>query len=254
VNPASPRHDAPIPTLGDAPHRVPPPPWHGVIPPGARVHRGLTGTLQGFLWAGAGVAAIVAALSISSLVTFDDFVDSDLNSLPNPMLEQRWIEQDEALEAMSALFMTLWLVVIVLLVVWMHKSHKASQTMWSGSRKWTQGWTVGGWFVPIANFWIPKSVVDEIEQIVTAPRIDGRVEVGWNGKPTSALGWTWWFGLVAGVLPWMFSNGLSTNAGDPSSVEVKAYYSVRLMSFTCWAASCVAGAIYVRRLTHAVNQ
>jgi FtsH-binding integral membrane protein len=210
--------------------------------------------LQGFFWASGALAAISCGFAIACLVAYADFTRSDGGpALDQRLLEQEWLDRDEGLVSSTALFVQAWLITLILLIVWTSKAHRVSRTMWLGGRTWGAGSAVGGWFVPIGNLWIPQRVLSEVEQIVTWPREDGvAVSPGWRGRSTSAIGLVWWFTLLAGFLPLLFS-AVIDHSGEDGSFAVRAFYAIRLMGFACWAASCVAGAIYVRRLTRDAN-
>jgi hypothetical protein len=246
----------PIPTVAAGNFTVPPPP---PLPPGMRpesLSRSLAGTLRGFMWAAGGMAAIAAALAISCLVTFGEFyaVRADATA-QRRTLEQRWLDQDDALASATRLFITLWLVVFVLLIVWTNKAHTASRRESRDNRRWSHGWATGAWFIPIANLWLPKAVIGEIETIVTEPGDHRLTASGWlRQRAASNLGWVWWFLLLAGILPFVFSATLPVASDDIDSYRVRAFYVVRLMAFACWATSCVIGVFYVRLITRAANR
>lgn len=253
----TPKPNPPIPTVADAHRRVlpPPPPLLMPAPPSGAVSRGLAGALRGFLWAAGALAAMSTVMAVSCLVTFNRFYEVRGEATAHRrLLEERWLDQDDALNGTTSLFMTIWIVVFVLLIVWSHKAHAASQRRWTGSRQWSRGWATGAWFVPIANLWIPKSVIGEIEKIVDAPREQDMASPAWKWRPSSDLGWVWWFALLGGFLPFVFSSALSVASDDIDPFRVRAYYTVRLMAFACWATSCVVGVFYVRLITRAANR
>ena len=208
------------------------------------------------MWAAGALAAIATAFAISALVSFGRFhaVRSDAPA-HRRVLEQRWLDQDEALGSATSLFMTVWLVVFVLMIVWTNKAHTSSQTKWTGSRRWSHGWATWAWFVPIANLWLPKAVIGEIEMMVAEPRQHGIALRTWQGeRARSNLGWVWWFALLAGVLPFVFSAAIPVTSHDIDSYRVRVFYVVRAMAFACWATSCVVGVFYVRDVTRGANR
>ena len=207
------------------------------------------------MWAAGGLAAVATALTISCLVTFGKFYAARADPTAHRrILEQRWRDQDEALASATSLFVTFWLVVLVLLIVWTNKAHTSSAHKWPGNRRWSHGWATGAWFIPIANLWIPKAVIGEIEMIVTTSHNESSMPRWLGQRAKSSLGWIWWFALLAGVVPFVLSSGLPVRSGDIDSYRVRAYYVVRLMAFACWATSCVVGVFYVRHVTRAANR
>ena len=124
----------------------------------------------------------------------------------------------------------------VVTIVWMNKAHKTTQRLWRGSRKWTSGWTVGGWFIPFANFVIPKKVLNEIERIATAPRTGGVVGSGWRQESTSALGWLWWIGFSLSIVFRTIGTGLLGDLTGPDDDITAGYTTQAIGSFLTVAA------------------
>ena len=114
------------------------------------------------------------------------------------------------------------------------------------------------------SFGEEQAIADEMLRAVTRQLVAGSYFARshnessmprWLGqRAKSSLGWIWWFALLAGVVPFVLSSGLSVKSGDIDSYRVRAYYVVRLMAFACWATSCVVGVFYVRHVTRAANR
>jgi len=51
---------------------------------------------------------------------------------------------------------------IIVMIVWMYRYWDQLGRLIPGTRlRWTRGWTIGGWFIPIGNLWIPKQIIDD---------------------------------------------------------------------------------------------
>ena len=159
-----------------------------------------------------------------------------------------WIIARDAAGAFVGLFWLAWIAGFVVLLVWLHKAHTATQQMWPGKRKWGSGWTVGGWFIPLANMVIPKLVINEIERIATAPRVGGRVDEGWRRCGTSALGWVWWLALTPGIFVWQIGATI-TDAPETTPSDLRIGYWVQGLALLAIAIGLAAGAVFFRRLT-----
>jgi len=50
-------------------------------------------------------------------------------------------------------------------IVWLHRARTNLDGPADWELNWKRGWTIGGWFVPLANFVIPQLVVSEIDRV-----------------------------------------------------------------------------------------
>jgi hypothetical protein len=216
---------------------------------GARrsVPAGLGGTLQGFFWAVAGMALVASVLAVVALLAFNSWWNTPVRSVAEARALDDWIDADDGFAAFAGLYYIGAFVVFVLLLVWMNLAHKATQDLWPGLRSWSSGWTVGAWFVPIANLILPKLVMDEIERIALAPRAGTSVADGWQRRPTLAVGWLWWLPFVVGIVLTTIGAGIGDEV-DSSVTEVRASYVASAIGFAALAAGAVCGALYVRRI------
>lgn len=209
---------------------------------------GLSGTLQGFLWAAGAVAAISATLAFATLIAFNDWWNAPVGSRAEERRLSDWRDVEDALAAASGFFVLLSIVVFVLMIVWMNQAHKVTQQLWSGNRAWSSGWTVGGWFIPLGNLVIPKLVVTEIERIAVAARSGGQVGSGWRTAPTAVVGWLWWVAWVIGIICNAVGNTLGDDL-DSSASEVRAGYVLNGAGLALVAFSAVCAVFYVRRIS-----
>lgn len=226
---------------------LPPAPAVAVAaPPG--VGRRLRGTLQGFLLASAAAAVVTAIGALVSLAAYREMdAAGDRSSAAERRLFERWADVDDMTSAMLGLALISWAVALVLLIVWMHRLHRISAVFWTGHRKWSRGWTVGGWFVPVANLIIPKLVLDEIEQILDCRRTDGSVDPAWSKHQTSSIGWCWWAFYMTALITLVIQP--SWPEGGPTIAQVRAYYVVLMLAAACWCCACLLAVSHVRRLS-----
>jgi hypothetical protein len=222
--------------------------YASVNPVRPSVSPALGGWLQGLLWAGGGLAAVSCLASFVTLGAFDDAVASDSFST-----YRDWADYDDALSGISGIGALVHIAIFVVIIVWMNKAHKASQTLWYGPRTWSSGWTVGGWFIPFANMIIPKLVLGEIERIAIAPRVNG-LSGGRNAARGSALGWIWWAFLVVGMLLLAVGSGLS-DANEPLQTEgeMRASYVLRALGYALLIIAAITGVFHVRRIGRALS-
>jgi hypothetical protein len=214
----------------------------------------LAGWLQGLFWATGALAALAALLGFYALPKFNEFWDAPADSRAEARAHDAWIDADGAFGAAQGFMMLAWIAVFVLLLVWMHKAHRATQTLAPGPRQWSQGWTIGGWFIPLAQLVLPKLVLNEIERIATAARSGGFVTPNWRAQSTSALGWLWWISYAVGiVLNFTGSGTMPTEEFGYSPDDVRTGYTLQSIGLIVAAVSCVLGGLFVRQLSRRLS-
>ena len=218
----------------------------------ATVPSTLTGWLQGLMWAAGGMAVITGVVALVALNAFEDYRDAGIGTALERHAYDTWTDRHDTFGAINAVLSMLWIGMFVVTIVWMNKAHKTTQRLWRGSRKWTSGWTVGGWFIPFANFVIPKKVLNEIERIATAPRTGGVVGSGWRQESTSALGWLWWIGFSLSIVFRTIGTGLLGDLTGPDD-DITAGYTTQAIGSFLTVAAMPFGALYIRGLARRLS-
>ena len=201
----------------------------------------LNGWLQALLWTAAVAASVNATLAVFARRAFDDALRAESFAT-----RANWVDLDDAYWGVSALGGLVNTGLLVVLIVWMFKAHRATSALSPSRRTWSSGWTIGGWFIPLANVVIPKLVLSEIERIATAPRAHG--VVAGRGR-TSALGWAWWSVFVVG---WVFTTvaallGASERPFEAAD-DMRAGYVCGAIGFGAWALAGALGAVHLRAI------
>src|SRR5207247_3641963 len=62
---------------------------------------------------------------------------------------------------------------------WLHRAHRNVVELGATDLRCGPGWAVGIWFVPIANLWRPKQVIDEVWRAID-PELAADVGNGWD--------------------------------------------------------------------------
>ena len=262
--PPAPRWPSSAPPSGSGPS---PQPWASgwytpspmpyapmVVPVRPTVSPVLAGWLQALFWATGALAALGAVLGLTALPRFDEFWDAPVGSRAENRAYEAWLDADDAFSAAVGFMMLVWLATFVVLLVWMHKSHRATDTLAPGARQWSGGWTIGAWFIPLAQVVLPKLVLNEIERIANAPRAGGYVTPHWRAQSTSALGWLWWIGYVAAIVLIVVGSGMMPSEEVVYSPDdVRAGYVTQSVGLLAAAGACVFGALFVRRLSRRLS-
>jgi hypothetical protein len=232
----------------------PPPGGNAAADTGPTLSKGLSGTLQGFLWATAGFAVIAAPVALATLVNFNDYWDTPVGSRAEAIALDDFANTEDTMVGLQGGMWLSWIVAWILMIIWANSAHKTTQRLGAGDRQWSSGWTVGGWFIPVANLIIPKLVITEIEQIAGAPRRNGRVDAEWRRRPAAAIGWVWWVLMMAGLVAVGIGMALVPDVTEEFSADtVRASYLLRTVGFALVAGGGVCGALYVRRISNRLS-
>ncbi|MGW6928209.1 DUF4328 domain-containing protein [Streptomyces sp. NPDC054950] len=92
---------------------------------------------------------------------------------------------------MSTVFLNLMTLAIVLFLVWLARSRRKAQELTPRASVPSQGWTIGAWFIPVVNLFVPRRLVLDI----------GRASsLSWEEERDTALVNLWWVAWVAHAL------------------------------------------------------
>lgn len=123
---------------------------------------------RGFLCA---YAAVSAFLVWTHATEYQALVRGDAVALP-PL----W---------MIPIALVVTLVTGVLVLTWTHRASYNVRALGATGLKFTPGWSVGWYFIPIANLWKPLQAMTETWRASVNPR-------EWRRQAGSALLWCWW--------------------------------------------------------------
>ena len=213
------------------------------------VSQGLSVWLQVLLYICAGLT-VVAALMIPSVISAAQNYESASNGSSARAFND-WVSAEDRFAGFFGWYIIMSIPVFVLLIVFLHRAHKSSQSLWAGHRKWSQGWAVGGWFIPFAHFIIVPQVFREIDRIASSPRNAGRVDDGWQRSKGNTQLILWWVFYGVGTILSYFYGVLSD--GTSSLTDYKVAWYVTMLGVLLLAASCVLAALSVRRMGKALS-
>jgi hypothetical protein len=184
------------------------------------------------------VAVVLNLLLILAVMqarsTFGDAWDAPFA----PRLWDDAIAADDTMGTMGVVTLLGQLGATVVLVVWMWRAHSAGSRLRPGDRKYSRGWTIGAWLIPLANLVLPRLVMTDIERVAVAPRQGGRVQQGWQNVRTAPVGWAWWLFLVAGTIGGRAQSSMMESAVESFDGDgAKAAYLTAAVS----AGLCAAG-------------
>jgi hypothetical protein len=83
-------------------------------------------------------------------------------------------------------------------LVWFHTAYSNLPRLGATGLRYKTWWAVGGWLIPIVNFFRPKQIANDIWR---ASEPTPAADAGWRARPVPAvLGWWWAAWLASGLL------------------------------------------------------
>jgi hypothetical protein len=182
--------------------------------PVARVSTTLGTWIQVLGGIAAGMYAIVALIAIATRGALEDALDFpfDFNKA------QDFADLEDALSGIRALASLLVLALVILLIIWLFQLTRSVGRHGAPERRWSPGWAVGGWFIPLANFVIPWLIFREGEKIAVAAA-SGRTNE-WAKAPVRFTSNLWWISVVLGEVLLLVGGGMySDDSSDLDEVR-----------------------------------
>ena len=147
--------------------------------------------------------------------------------------------QDNA-DTMGILASVAFIAAVVFFLMWIHRASRNLQSLGAYGQRFSPGWAVGWWFVPIMFFFRPYQVMAEIWRGSNAA-----MPQAWRGGPVSMLLPWWWALWVASIL----IAGIA-GASDTDAVPSSAALLWALLSSALAICSGVLAILVVRRITN----
>ncbi|MDT0461525.1 DUF4328 domain-containing protein [Streptomyces gibsoniae] len=91
----------------------------------------------------------------------------------------------------SMIFVYLMALAIVLFLVWLARSRRNAQELSPQASVPSRGWTIGAWFIPVVNFFVPRRFVLDIGRASSA---------SWEEKRDTTLVNLWWVAWITHAL------------------------------------------------------
>ena len=154
-----------------APPVLPPPVPRGFAQDPARLTRFLTK----MLWASLVMSALAAIAAVVSMATGNATQSTDD--------EMTLMDGIEFLVGLTQF--VVWIVTLVTLMRWIYRANLNARGLGAQGMTFTPGWSVGWYFVPIANLWKPYQAMKEIWQASCNPR-------AWSTITEASQVGTWW--------------------------------------------------------------
>jgi hypothetical protein len=147
------------------------------------------------------------------------------------------LEASDARRTRGAFVMVLAFVACaVVSLCWLHRARGNLDDLGAEDLRFTPGWTVGWFFVPVMHFFRPFQAVSELWRASADPQ--GR----WDGAGVGLLLPAWWMAWVASNLVGHVEGRLALGLGETSTIE--QFLRVNSLGLASSAGSIVAAALF----------
>ncbi|MBP8534332.1 DUF4328 domain-containing protein [Streptomyces sp. MK37H] len=175
------------------------------------------------------------ALNISLL---DAYFARDSGVVPDDLHTKR-----SDVEAMDSGTGVAALVLVVLWLVWFRTAYINSTVLNPGRQRFGSGYSVGAWFIPIAQLWLPKQIANDVWTSSTPP--------GPGRRGRAVLHWWWTFFVIMFL---MFPvNGISEIVGD-NSQDQRPTIAISIVDDSIGILTALLAIAVVRRITKMQEQ
>jgi uncharacterized membrane protein YedE/YeeE len=131
---------------------------------------------------------------------------------------QRADDADDFVAGAGAFFTITQVAIVVLFIVWQFRAAKNNEALDRTGARFGPGWSIGAWFLPIADLVIPVMIVQDLWRgaTPTTPRGDPR----WRQATGSVLVAVWWAACLLSLVRFAASNAGLHDRGSLDDIEL----------------------------------
>ena len=203
----------------------------------------LSGWTTGLMWVIGAAAVVYAVLAFNYSSALSDFLDgrASLNTA---------VEAENNFNGFGPYFALLWITGFVFQVMWIAQAHTTTTSLLirKDLRKYSRGWAIGVWFIPIANLFSTPQVFAEHQRIADAPRINGWADLQWKATKVRATLIWWWILMLVGFVV----NRSGASMIENPSMDLDEYQiglAVLSVGLLILGAGVVCGAVFIRQVS-----
>lgn len=258
--PTAPPHGYGYPAVQPTPYAPPPVPHSGFAAPPrtarpVRVPSGLATALYVLL--GLSVIADMLAL-VASALEFSYFGRLEITPWDADPAEADAVDAFYGITAVGGLL--LYLATGVVFIIWFHRVRLNAEPLGSGwPQRFSPGWAIGSWFIPLANLWIPMRIAVDVWNASDPGARHGGPSPAWPGGggprgPAGGVGGAglvlcWWLAWVGGYLLSGLTRAMDTTTEVTDYGGMQAVYAVEMAGLVVGVAAGVLAILVVRRIT-----
>ncbi|MFJ8868124.1 DUF4328 domain-containing protein [Streptomyces sp. NPDC102473] len=129
----------------------------------------------------------------------------------------------------------------VVFIIWFHRVRINAEVFDASLQPMRPGWAIGGWFVPVANLWLPRRVAAGVWTASAQTNTDG----GWRTVSMAPLDLWWTLWVVSTLFTW-----ISSKIYDQAELsEVAGAVTLVMAADGLDIVAAVLAILFVRRLT-----
>ncbi len=161
--------------------------------------------------------------------------------------ERELTASDDRRSAIAGITLIVYVCLIIAFCTWVYRASKNLGALNAAGQRFSPGWSVGWWFVPIMNLFRPYQVMREIWR-GSDPRVTDQDPSAWQYVPPSPiLGWWWGIWIVSNLIAIGVSRVLTSDDIPPEDLLTAHYFSLVWDGLTIVAA--VMAFMLVRGIT-----
>jgi ABC-type Fe3+ transport system permease subunit len=154
-------------------------------------------------------------------------------------------DSDDLVSAAAVILFVLGLVTAVVFIVWMWRAAKNNEALGRVNPRFGPGWSIGGWFIPIANLVIPILILQDLWRGSDPTVVRG--DPGWRtGRRSALMGWWWGFWVLATLRVFIDNGSADSRRSLPS---IKRSNQLAVLALVAHVVAAVLAIRLVRRLT-----
>ena len=150
--------------------------------------------LTGLFWTIIVLLALMLATEVLAVTVMSDVIEQFNASGEVAELSPSVIGYFAAMGCVGFMTLPIYIAIVVLYCVWINRANKNARSLGAQDMKISPGWSVGWFFIPFANLWMPYKAVREI-YLASRPGVKGTQWMH-QGAP-AILGWWWAFWLLS---------------------------------------------------------
>jgi hypothetical protein len=161
-------------------------------------------------------------------------------------LVQRANDADDAVGLAAGFTLVLAIATAVLLIIWQWRCAKNAELLGRDQPRFGPGWSIGAWFIPLANFVIPVLIFQDLWRASSAGARPG----AWRSEKGSGLVALWWVLFVVSAITTRFVDG-----DDADSLrDLKSQNQVLVAAFVVSVIAAVLAIAVVVQLTRRFDE
>jgi TRAP-type C4-dicarboxylate transport system permease large subunit len=153
-------------------------------------------------------------------------------------------DADDFVSGSSAIFVLTQFAIVVLFIIWMFRAAKNNEALGRTSPRFSPGWSIGAWFIPLANFVIPVLIMQDLWR--GSDPATRRGVTSWRAAPASALVGCWWAALLASLVRFSYSG---SGLHDSSLDDIETTNTVALVGVVATAIAAILAVLVVRAVS-----